>query len=104
MGPVHAQNLINRGFTVMAVEMPKNFHPTLPNFNCKEDLSKLVEDGYDSCVISIPEPVTAREAIRAMEAGFKKILLDKPGATSSSELFKVLKASQKHKTEVFMNY
>lgn len=39
-----------------------------------------------------------------MEAGFKKILLDKPGAASSSDLIKVQKAAEKHNVQVFMNY
>jgi len=64
----------------------------------------LVKDGYDKCVISIPETIAARVAVSAMEAGFKKILLDKPGAPSSTELVKVKLAAQKHGVEVFMNY
>lgn len=87
-----------------AVELPEFQHPTLPTFNCKDDLKKLVDDGYESCIISIPETIAAGEAIRAMEAGFKKILLDKPGASSSSDLVKVQRAASKYNAQVFMNY
>ena len=39
-----------------------------------------------------------------MKAGFKKILLDKPGAASSSDLFRVQKAAEEYDAKVFMNY
>ena len=39
-----------------------------------------------------------------MEAGFKKILLDKPGAASSAELARVERVAEKHDAKVFMNF
>lgn len=104
MGTIHAKNLVASGCTVMAVELPTAPHPTLPTFSCKGDLRDLVKDGYKVCVISIPETIAGREAIRAMEAGFEKILLDKPGAQTSSDLIRVQRAAQKHQAQVFMNY
>ena len=103
MGSVHTQNLVDQGHTVIAVGRAKQ-NPTVPNFDAGDDLRKLVEDGYETCVISIPETGAAQEAIRAMEAGFKKILLDKPGAPRSTELVKVQQAAQQHGVELCMNY
>lgn len=104
MGSIHAKNLVASGCTVTAVELPTVHHPNFHTFSCDDDLRKLVNDGYELCIISIPETIASREAIRAMEAGFKKILLDKPGAASSSDLIKVQKAAEKHNVQVFMNY
>lgn len=89
MGNIHAGNLVVDGHTVTAIDLPEFPHQTLPFFSSKDDLKELVKDGYESCIISIPETIAPRETIRAMEAGFKKILLDKPGAASSSDLVRV---------------
>lgn len=104
MGNIHAGNLVIDGHKVMAVDLPEFNHGKLPFFSCKDDLKELVNDGYESCIISIPETFAAKETIRAMEAGFKKILLDKPGAPSSSELVRVQTAAKEHNVRVFMNY
>ena len=42
--------------------------------------------------------------IDAMKSGFKKILIEKPGAPSSTELLKVKLAAEKYRVEVYMNY
>jgi len=102
IGLIHAQNMLDAGQSVIVEDF--GTHPTLPMFGCKDDPKKLVEDGYESCVISIPETYAAKDAIRHMEAGFKKILLDKPGAPSSTELVKVKLAAQQHNVEIYMNY
>lgn len=88
----------------MAVEVPDFSHPNIHNFHCQRDLRPLVNSGYDSCIISIPETVAAKEAIRAIESGFKRILLDKPGASSSSELVRVQQTAERYNAQVFMNY
>ena len=87
--PIVLNYIVVDGHEVTAVELPEMPHPTLNTFSCKDDISELVKDGHESCIISIPETIADKEAIRAMKAGFKKILLDKPGAASSSELFRV---------------
>ena len=72
-----------------AVELPGRPHPTIPTFSSKDDLNELVKLGNDSCILSIPPIVTDKEAIRAIKAGFKKVLLDKPGAVSTTQLVTV---------------
>ena len=63
-----------------------------------------MDNGFDTCIISIPPKFTNKETIRAIEAGFKRILIDKPGAASTSDLVKVQRSAEDHDAKVYVNY
>ena len=58
----------------------------LMNFPRDGDWADLVKAGFERAVISTVDSVMAEDAMRALDAGFKHILLEKPGAITASEL------------------
>ena len=58
-GKIHCQNLLDLGCQVMAVTRESNRHKTLENFDIKDDLSELVSQGYDKCLICSSDTVLA---------------------------------------------
>lgn len=59
---------------------------------------------FSSAIIAVGERQLGREAIRAMEAGCKRILVEKPGAYDYEELVEVKKIADKNNAHIFLGY
>ena len=70
----------------MACTRPGKSFEGLENFPLEGNLVELVDRGYDRCVISTVESVSGDHCKRALDAGFKHILLEKPGAIEWAQL------------------
>ena len=74
------------GAELVAVTRPGKAFEGLENFPQEGNLKELVDRGFERCVISTVESVSGNHCKRALDAGFKHILLEKPGAIEWSEL------------------
>lgn len=75
------------------------------NFNAKEvDLKKVLEDGYQSAIVSTLIPLSYEYTCRLIEAGFKKILIEKPGAINANELKDLKNKAEEAGVKMSINY
>lgn len=84
MGSIHCKNLVDHGADVVCVKN-KTDHPSLRNASIDE-LPSLLKEGFSSVVIASPDTLLVEHTKLVVDAGFTNILLEKPGAVSSSEL------------------
>jgi predicted dehydrogenase len=85
-GNIHVANLKELGADLVAITREGRQFEGLENFPLEGNLKELVDRGFDRCVISTVESVSGDHCKRALDAGFKHILLEKPGAIEWTEL------------------
>jgi predicted dehydrogenase len=72
---------------------------------CWGDFEKfLLERPYHKAIVAVPVHHLKDTALILMQRGVKEILLEKPGATSLSELLEIESASSKYDAKVFIGY
>jgi predicted dehydrogenase len=104
-GNIHVKNLQEQGVKdLVAITRPGREHKELKNFPRDGDYKELVNQGYDRCVISTADSLLSEDAKNALNAGFKHILLEKPGAISADDLSEVQRLANEKGARVLMNY
>lgn len=76
------------------------------NFKAKEQkLSEVVDQGYLKAVIALPDHMLYKQCMDMMEADFECILLEKPGATTCTDLEMIHDVAEGGKPiMIYMNY
>ena len=104
MGKVHVRNMIQLGNEVASMDNKENADASKSYLAKEVDYATVIADGYDVCVVSLPDTMLFDHTKRIMEAGFKRILLEKPGSTNSDDLQKLVNMAEEKDIPMFINY
>ncbi len=71
----------------------------IKEFNSKQDAKS-----FDLCVICVSVEALSENAISAMNMGFKKVLVEKPGSLNKNDLMNLHSISKKKQCKIFIAY
>ena len=103
-GREHMKNLQKMGAIVASYDIVENEKADL-NFNAKTckhiDPAKA---GYKYAIVSLPDNMLYKQTDMIIDAGFERIMVEKPGSRNSFELDKLVKKAQRKGVAIFINY
>jgi predicted dehydrogenase len=97
-GRIHAYNLQILGAKVASYDVVDNKDADA-NFNAKEcDEAEPAKQGYKYAVVAVPaDKMVFERTMRVLEAGYERVLIEKPGAMNPEELEILIKKAEEKK-------
>ena len=85
-GKIHINNLISLGADVASFDVVDNEKAT-KNYNAKTAAhSECVNDGYNVALVALPDHMLFDHTLKIIDAGFKRIMVEKPGSQTSEQI------------------
>lgn len=96
VGKIHVANLISCGAEVASFDVVENAQAS-KNYNAKEAAhADCVADGYKVALVALPDTMLYPHTDKILDAGFERIMIEKPGSLNSGDLEKLaIKAEEK---------
>jgi predicted dehydrogenase len=103
-GKIHVANLISLGADVASFDVVDNAQAS-KNFNAKEAAhADCVADGYKVAVVALPDHMLFPHCDKILDAGFERIMVEKPGALNSADLEKLAVKAEEKGITMYINY
>jgi len=103
-GKIHVKNLLALGADVASFDVVENPSVT-KNYNAKEaQHSEAVADGYKVAIIALPDHMLFPHTDKILDAGFERLMIEKPGSLNSADLEKLIKKGEDKNVTMYINY
>ena len=103
-GKIHVKNLLALGADVASFDVVENPSVT-KNYNAKEaQHSEAVADGYKVAIIALPDHMLFPHTDKILDAGFERLMIEKPGSLNSADLEKLIKKGEEKNVTMYINY
>ena len=89
-GKIHSQNLLKLGANVAVYDLSENpnvktnFNPLILSY------SDCVRQGFLMAIVALPDHMLFHHSDQILDAGFVRIMIEKPGSMKSEELQKLI--------------
>lgn len=102
-GKVHVKNLLSLGAEVASFDVVE--HPEVLNFNAKEQKPEAcVEKGFLVALVSLPDFMLFPHTDKILDAGFSRVMVEKPGSMKSEDLEKLVAKAESKGITMYINY